>query len=212
MNVALLIGYVSSIIWSFPPFRQYKGNFFYYFLFIGISDPLVLILRSKMRFIPSNIYFVITLFAALISIISLNNKIRWKFVWPVFIGLLCLGFSLPNWDISYIEVALLVSILYYSTRYIIVFAAKNRYLSLFHLLFLIYNASLLIKLINAMVDPLMGAIYFYSTTIFDIMLGILFCIFREEDKRLALRLRWPDLENPQLQEDIIKREYDKAGS
>ncbi|HEX2963624.1 MAG TPA: hypothetical protein VHO43_17640, partial [Ignavibacteriales bacterium] len=138
--------------------------------------------------VPSNMYFVLVLFAALISIISINKKIKWKLVIPVFVAVFTLGFSIPNWDIAYIICIILVLILYYSIRHIAIFAAKNRYVSFFHFLFLIYNASLLIKLINAMLDPFMGAIYFYSTTIFEIILGILFCFFREEDKRFALRL------------------------
>lgn len=192
MNVVQLIGFVSPVIWALPPFRQYKGNFFYYFLFVALSDPLVLALRGHLRMVPSNIYFVLALFGALVSIIAIDKKIRWKLVLPALVAVLALGFSIPNWDISYIVVVLLVTILYYSIRHIIVFAAKNSYVSLFHFLFLIYNASLLIKLVNAMVDPRMGAMYFYSTTIFELILGILFCFFREEDKRFSVRLSGPE--------------------
>ncbi|MGE5350778.1 MAG: hypothetical protein ACM3S2_20165 [Ignavibacteriales bacterium] len=188
MNVVLLIGYVSSFIWALPPFRQYKGNFFYYFLFVALSDPLVMALRSSLRIVPSNMYFVLTLFSAFVSIISINKKIKWEIVLPVLAAVLAFGFSIPNRDISYIMCVLIVLILYYSIRHIAFFAAKKEYVSLFHFLFLIYNASLLIKFINAMVDSYMGAAYFYSTTIFEIILGILFCFFREEDKRLAFNL------------------------
>lgn len=189
MNVILLIQCTSVIIWSLPPFRQYKGNFFYYFLFVSLCDPTVLVLRSKVRLVPSNLYIVLTFFAALISVIAIDKKVNWKLVLPVLAAVLALGLSIPNWDISYIQVAILATILYTSIRYIIFFAAKNRYVSLFHFLFLIYNTSLLFKLISAMVDPIMGPVYFYSTCIFDILLGIFFCVLREEDKRFALRLK-----------------------
>lgn len=188
MNVIQIIKYTSSVIWALPPFRQYKGNFFYYFLFVALSDPIVVLLRSHLRMVPSNIYFVITFFAALVSIISINKKIKWQLVIPVLIAVLTLGLSIPNWDIAYIVCIILVLILYYSIRHTIVYSGKNRCVSLFHFLFLIYNASLLFKLVNAMMDPIKGATYYFSTTIFEIMLGILFCIFREEDKRFALKL------------------------
>lgn len=188
MNVIKLIQFVSYTIWALPPFRQYKGKFFYYFLFVAISDPFSMLIHSYLRPVPSNISFVLALFGSLVSIISINKRIRWTLVISVLVAVLTLGFSLPNWDIAYILCVLLFLILYYSTRHIAVFALKNRYMSFFHFLFLIYNASLLIKLINAMVDPYMGAVYFYSTTIFELILGILFCFFREEDKRFALKL------------------------
>ncbi|MGE5432770.1 MAG: hypothetical protein ACM3QX_16930 [Syntrophomonadaceae bacterium] len=156
---------------------------------------MVLLLRSRIRLVPSNIYIALALFAALVSIISIDKKISWKLVLPVLAALLTIGISIPNWDISYIFIVILIAILYYSVRHIIIFAAKNRYVSLFHFLFLIYNTSLLLKTINAMADPVKGPVFYYFTTVFDIILGILFCIFREDDKRFALRLRGPEFEN-----------------
>lgn len=210
MSAILIIQYVSVIIWSLPPFRQYKGNFFYYFLSFSLCDPLVFVFAPRLRIIPSNIYLVIILFSALISVISKNRKVNWKAAAPVLMALLAIGFSIPNWDISYIEVALLLFILYYSIRYILFFAAKYRYVSLFHFLFLIYNTSLLFKLISAMADPVMGVVYFYSTTIFEILLGILFCILREEDRRFALRLRGAEFMNSPSDEETIARKYGKS--
>lgn len=192
MNAVLIIQYISMVIWSLPPLRQHKGNFFYYFLFVSLADPLLFVIYPRMRLIPSNLYYVFSLLAALTSIIAVDNKIRWKVVMPVYIAVTALGLSIPNWDISYIIVVLLVIVIYYSIRYIIIFAAKKRYVSLFHFLFLIYNSSLLLKTISAMVDPVMGATYYYSTTIFDIMLGVLFCIFREEDKLFSVKLADPE--------------------
>ncbi|MEQ8192756.1 MAG: hypothetical protein ABRQ39_32640, partial [Candidatus Eremiobacterota bacterium] len=40
MKLAVIISYVSLFVWIFPIFRQYRSNLFYFFLFLGISDPL----------------------------------------------------------------------------------------------------------------------------------------------------------------------------
>lgn len=209
MNIIGIIQYTSSVVWSLPPFRQNKGNFFYYFLFVAISDPMVLLLRG-FRLVPSNVYFVLTVFGSLVSIISIDKRIRWSLVLTILAATLALALSLRNWDIAYIILTLLVLILFYSIRYITIFAEKMRYISFFHFLFLLYNTSLLIKLVNAMLDPRRGAIFFYFTTVFDILLGMLFCIFREESKRFAIRLREPASENSPLQDEFISRKNEKV--
>src|SRR5665647_628075 len=39
--ITILIGYSDLAVWLFPPFKQFKGGFFYYFLILAFMDPLV---------------------------------------------------------------------------------------------------------------------------------------------------------------------------
>ncbi|MGE5432771.1 MAG: hypothetical protein ACM3QX_16935 [Syntrophomonadaceae bacterium] len=188
MKVFLIIGYVSRIVWSLPPFRQYKGNFFNYFLIMAMADPVGSFL-VWLGYRNSFSVYTVTAAAALLSIIALNKNIRWIPALSFFLFTLAALIFMPLTEVKLIAAAILSALIYYFIRHMIIYAGKYGRVCFFHIIFLIYNLSLVFKLLNVALEFQKGIPYFYATTIFDILLGILFCFFREDDRRFSLKLR-----------------------
>ncbi|MGE5350776.1 MAG: hypothetical protein ACM3P0_01750 [Acidobacteriota bacterium] len=191
MNIGYIIGELAQFVWLFPPFRQYKSNFFYYFLIMALSDPLGMLFRYFHISYPYALY-PFTSGVLIIPVIALNKKIRWSVTLPFLAGMLALGLSYRHRNIGLITAANFLVLFFYVIRYVTVFASKYRYISFFHILLLIYNASLVFKLINFVLDYQKGLIYFYFSSAFGIAVAVLFCIFREKDKRFSIKLAGPE--------------------
>ncbi|HEX2963625.1 MAG TPA: hypothetical protein VHO43_17645 [Ignavibacteriales bacterium] len=191
MNIGYIIVDLAWFVWLLPPFRQYKGNFFYYFLIMGLSDPVGMFLRYLHISYPYALYAFVS-GVLLVSVIAINNKIRWAVILPFLAGTLALGLFYRQRDIGLITAANFIILFFYVVRYVTVFASKYRYVSFFHILLLVYNASLIFKMINFVLDYQKGLLYFFFSSAFGIAVAILFCIFREEDKRFSVKLSGPE--------------------
>lgn len=186
MGLVAVIVYLSRIVWSFPPFRQYKGKFFNYFFIFAIGDPIgVFLIRLGYKNThPVNAAIAA---AALLSVMALNRNLSKTPSISFVLFTLVAGILMPLVEVKLMTAAILMLLVYYFIRYMVIFAGKYGRVSLFHILFLIYNVSLAFKLINIALELKKGQMYFYFTTGFEIILGILFCIFREGDKRFAFK-------------------------
>lgn len=190
MQLIPIIVYLSHIIWSFPPFRQYKGKFFNYFLIIAMGDPIGTFL-IRVGYKNNHPVYALIAAASLLFVLSLIKNISLIPALSFILFTLAAGILMPFAEVNLMTAAILMVLIYYFIRYMIIFIGKHGRVSLFHFLFLLYNASLVFKLVNFTLEIQKGGLYFYSTTIFDIILGILFCIFREENKRFSLHLSKP---------------------
>lgn len=205
MELLYLIGYTSRIVWSLPPFRQYKGKFFNYFLIMAMSDPVASFL-IRLGYKNSFSVYAVVAAATLLSVIAVNKNIRFIPSSSFILFTLAAVVFMPLAEVKLLTVAILLVLIYFFIRHIVFFAVRYGYVSIFHILFLIYNASLVFKLVNNVLELQKGSLYFYSTTIFEIVLGILFCIFREDDKRFALSLTEPEIITSPLEAEFITRE------
>ncbi|HEX2867910.1 MAG TPA: hypothetical protein VHO03_12750 [Ignavibacteriales bacterium] len=187
MSLITVIVYLSHIIWSLPPFRQYKGKFFNYFFIFAIGDPIAafLIRLGCKNTHPLNATIAA---AALISVMALNKSLSKTSAISFVLVILAAGIIMPYEEVRLMTASIFMVLIYYFIRYMIFFTGKYGRVSLFHILFLIYNISLALKLINVALDLQKGRVFFYFTTAFEIILGILFCIFREDDKRFSFKL------------------------
>jgi hypothetical protein len=88
MYLARIIIYISILIWLIPPFKQLKGGYFLYFLILGYSDPLaIMLLRFR---IDVQFVHIITAFLVTISVLYYNKNLNLKWIAALF---LLLGLS-----------------------------------------------------------------------------------------------------------------------
>lgn len=187
MGFTSIIMSLSPIVWAFPPFRQYKGKFFNYFFIITIGDPAVAILIN-LGYRNSYSLYAVMAAALLLSVIALNKNISRIPALSFVLFSLSAGIFMPLAELKLMTAAIFIILIYNFIRYMIVVAGKYGRVSLFHILFLIYNLSIVFKLVNVALELQKGHLYFLFTTVFDILLGVLFCIFREDDERFAWKL------------------------
>jgi hypothetical protein len=70
MHFAAIIGNISSIVWILPIFRQYKTRMFYFFLVLGLADPLNMLAVMVLKFKTCYVHSI----AAILLFYSLNYR------------------------------------------------------------------------------------------------------------------------------------------
>ncbi|MGE5351808.1 MAG: hypothetical protein ACM3S2_20170 [Ignavibacteriales bacterium] len=189
MLVAQIITTISPLVWLFPVLKQYKGQYGYYFFILAASDPVGTIFLKMHILLPHafHLIFSVALIFAAQAAVS-KREIKWELLLPSLVISLIVGASLPKAPDRLITAAIQIIIFIIILRQTVIFSGKYRYVSFFHILLLTYQASLIYKMINLVLLFQKGSVYFFFTTAFEIILGILFCVFTEKDKRFALNL------------------------
>ncbi|MGE5496681.1 MAG: hypothetical protein ACM3Q2_01310 [Syntrophothermus sp.] len=188
MIIPKLIIYLSTFIWVFPPLKQFRGRFFYYFLILGIADPAAMAMHYLKIDLALHLY-VISSAGMLLCLPRTNKYLRPSYWIPIIILLFILVCILPVMDlmiiIGIIHILILFALLKYAVNYIFI----NGKVQLFHLLLITYETSIMLKFINTIFAWGTGKIEFFFITGFQILLGIMFCFIKEESPRLALKFR-----------------------
>jgi len=185
MHVEKIIVYISTFFWLFPPFKQYKGRYFFYFLILALADPFALINYS---FIGIPHYFIHSI-AGLLLLYSFDSIVYVKkyllaniiFILAFFLFL----FLLDN--LLYLILALHLLILYRFIRLSLLNTFNKNELNIFLLVLVFYEISVAVKTIVFISRTDLGIIFFYLTLSFQILVAIFFTIFREDSSPLKLK-------------------------
>lgn len=192
MIIAKFIVYLSIFIWLLPPLKQFGGRFFYFFLILALSDPVAMAVNHLTASLPLNIvpvttYALVSL-ALLVSLPQSNKYLKLSYVIPIlavsFIAIICLSLE----DSVILIGVIHILILYVLIKYVINYTFINGRIQLFHLLLITYEISVLLKFINKIFHMHTGLIEFYFITGFQIILGIMFSLLKEENPRTALKM------------------------
>lgn len=188
MNFPFIIVILSILIWIFPPFKQYKSDFFYFFLILALSDPFGIIALYLLSINPQLLSsaFAFLLISSLVS----QLKHRYFFViLSILSAVIFLSFSLPRniLIITLIGTHLtIVLILIYS---MIKYIQEAKAINLFLILLVTYEFISVIKLIAGFLSYEQGAISFYLATVTQIIFGIIFSFISIKTKDFPLSLK-----------------------
>ena len=184
------VTYLSILIWLIVPFRQYKSYFFRYFVILALVDILTLVyfsLQIETRFDPYVPFTFLLLFAIF------DNKTLKKYALIISsIFLIIIVFptiSQHHKQINYylffiIHLLIFIRFIYLFVVYQINFSAINWV----RFLLVVYEVTILIKFSSILI-PLMDAItYFYVTTLLEIILGLFFALFKEDNPKVIYKL------------------------
>lgn len=182
-----IIFYLSLIIWLFPVFRQYKSELFKLFVVLAVSDPLALILTllsfQSYTFLLSELLVLIMIF-----ILMKRSLISFKLL-SFGIIIVLINLIIHN---ELVDSSLLIGELVF--LFIIVlklFAEQSiakKSLNLFYVILLFYYLTVILKILIVIIGTPHANEYFIITTIFQILFGLFFSIFREDDPRLLVKL------------------------
>ena len=187
MPVEKIIVYISTFFWLFPPFRQYKGRFFYYFLILALSDPLAIINYS---FIGIPHYFIHSI-AGLLLLYSFDSIVyvkKYLIANIIFILAFFLFLFLLN-NLLYVILTLHLLILYRFIRQALINTYSKNELNIFLCALVFYEISVAVKTIEFISGTDLGIIFFYLTLSFQILVAIFFTIFREDSSILKINFR-----------------------
>jgi len=187
MNVASIILYLSVLAWIFPIFRQYKSNIFYFFLLLGLSDPLSIFLLKVINLRPG----VISVILAPILFYSINIDRQKLFTingFEIFVFVLSYALIpiLHNYDIILLIIDTLILIRVISK--IIIALHHHQILNLFHLVLAFYMITSVASLIIYLNGDHEGIVLFYINLFFQILIAIFFSIFREDHPKLTYKI------------------------
>jgi len=188
MYLASIIVYISSIAWIFPIFRQYNTKMFYFFLVLGLSDPINILCIWVLNTKPGLIYSI----AALQLFYSLNlrdrKEIRLSYADLLFVVLFLLMIIFIS-ELFYLTTAIHILILARIVQIVIMPLHQRSELNIFYLVLLFYEITVLIKLSVYLSGTDAGILFAYITIAFQILIAVFFTVFKENNPRLLLKLK-----------------------
>jgi len=182
-----ILVFVSIIIFLFPPIRQYKQNYFWFFLILAIADPFFFIIARPLGIATPQSYVFIALLYSL-SVLNYSKISCYKVVFIV--ALILLGvFSFINWEYSYhYLIIVFIIILLVVVKNSILFVSNSGSINIFHIVLFFYLLTSLLKFWNLLVQFDTGVVFFIVTTYLQLLVGIFFSIFAENNPKLLIKI------------------------
>ncbi|MCH8169789.1 MAG: hypothetical protein IIB07_01485 [Bacteroidetes bacterium] len=192
--MAYIIFYISLLVWLLPPLRQYKGKLFLYFLVFAIADPLTRISTISFHTNAYQIHGLIS-FAAILAVSV--NKISKKNIVFIFTGFILTLFVISTQDRNIIFLYLILLhlvIIWYFLKETLISFSKNNFLTLGWVVLILYEISIVLKLIVALEVTQASTIYYYLTTGFQILIAVFFTIYKvEHSPKIKLSVKNMDM-------------------
>ena len=184
-DIYKLLFFTSIIVWLLPPFKQFRGKYFFFFLILAFMDPtnLIFLFIIKSSLLQSQVSIFLTYFLFL-SVIEKNLlKKYWILFVVIFFGLLSpIIFQLNGNEILFIYIFLQLGITSIILKNLITNYVSATKLSVFLLVFLFYQLTTLTKLSNLLFGFADAFAFFILTTIVQILFGLYFSVFTEDNK------------------------------
>lgn len=176
--------YISTVLWLFPPIRQYKRYFFYFFLVLALIDPISFIyLELTHKSVPFGFYIMAN-FLLFISTLE-KSSLQRNLFFIIFSGLILLGivvfagftFKQNLIILLAFQIMIFAGIL---KKFIINFALNKR-IMLFQLVLIFYVLTTITKFLNLLTNFADATAFFIITSIAQIIFGFYFSIVRENN-------------------------------
>lgn len=188
MPLSRIIFFVSLIIWLLPPLKQFRGKFFFYFLLQAISDPVVMLLfQLKLYNLP---FYLIKDFI-IIFLLWKPEIVKRKLVYfaPIFIPVFYLT-SMIHYTITCLLIACFhIAIIYLILKMFMTDIWDTKNIKYFYIFLLLYEFSVSLKFIQTVIYPDIGILYYYITTAFGLLFGLLFAFVRDDNSKLAINIK-----------------------
>lgn len=184
MALSTIILYLSILAWIFPIFRQYRCNIFYFFLILGISDPLAVVYVKTIHSSP--VYISVIMAPLLFYSVNIDRQKKFT-ITPleisVFILTAVLLFTISNLDLIMLIIHTLVLIRIIFK--IIIELHHKQIINIFHLVLAFYMTTSVASLIIFLNGDHQAIILFYINLAFQILIAIFFATFREDHPKLT---------------------------
>lgn len=174
--ITKLIGYSNIAVWLFPPFKQFKGGFFCYFLILALMDPLVTVGYALFKVNISYIYAPSSFLLLLSALYYTRSLSRKTLIYCLIISFALLFFP-DNKSLLYLTVFFHIIIF---LSFLIVFIRKYFFRNLFYLYFFVliyYQFSVVLKILLYIFGSLTGIFFLNLLNVLDVLVGCYFIFY-----------------------------------
>ena len=184
---------ISRIVWFIPPIRQYKNEYFMFFLLLTIGDLITTFLRLVVH-ISSNAPYVIVAFLLVMSLQKKEDLKRFYLLELLITAITLIIVLIENDRMLeiYIIGFLQFIILYYILQHFFRNNIAKQTLNLFYVVLVFYQILTVIKFLNILSMNYSGYFYVQITTIFQILIGLFFSFFRPDNPKICFKLTSKD--------------------
>ena len=188
MNIISVIRILSIVTWVFPPFKQYKSKFFYFFLILALAGPFVII-SSYLLHINSILLSTMVSFLSIVSL-SFHSKQRYFFAVLIILStIILLSFSLHRNIIILSLIGTHLIFVLILVLYIMRHILETRAINLFLILLVTYELINITKFMAGLLSYNQGAISFYLATFAQIFFGISFSFISIRTKDFPIHIK-----------------------
>ena len=184
-----IVAFVSSVFWIFPAIRNYKTKLFLYFLVLAVSDPVAITAVFLFREFSTEFY----VFSALLLIASLkvffsSQKLYLTILTIFFLMTVAVAFSPVN--IKYIANMIEhIVVAFIFIGILLSYVAMTSKVKGYHIILVLYEISIILKILFIILNVELGLGYFYTTTIFQMLIAVFFSVYKEIDNKLLIDLK-----------------------
>ncbi len=185
-----------DLIWIFPAVRQIRGRLSFYFLSLACAGFIELVglilprfhIHAPRHFSPNfNIFVsILTIYFLFVSE-ALSKR---KYILIALIPIVAL--MLIPWQSFRSATTILlicrIVIMGVFIKDLMAETAKRSQFSLFLLCLILYELSLVLRMGFGLAGTQVGLMYFYTSMIFETMLGIFFILFREDSRGIKIQI------------------------
>ena len=191
IKLFLLLGLISNIVWVFPVYIQRKGRYSAFFTYMAIAALLEII--TKYAGFTNYMNFVVVFFLVLLAYSIIYPRPHDKVHYPVlFLGFVLVGLLLllRNHAIELsciiIECLIIVGAL---LRRLIIETTVTHSFSLFTSVLLFNELSMIMRAFFALTRTNVGIKFYVFSLLFEMVCGMFFMVFSEENSRLSIRIK-----------------------
>ena len=178
--VQKLIFYFNFVIWLLPPFRQYKGGFFLYFLIFALTDTIGYLIFFIFQIPPFYFYAFFSLLMLFASLHYTHSLKPWVILFNTFIFLIGVVLFLIFKDVrililltAYLHLIILFNFIIYSVQKLFL---RNILYSYF-LLLIFYEFTLIAKSVMYVYNVRTSIPLIYLLNVLEVLICIYFVTF-----------------------------------
>ena len=181
MNFEYLAAYISTFAYLFPPFRQYRGKYFLFFLILALGNPITLLIVFSIHLDPKRIVCLIA-WSMLLALVRFGSSKRLFIIKVSFSLFLLVGiFLIPVDFVQLISITIDYLILVYFLKEAIIYYKDSSSIHSGFVVLILYSMGLIFKLYLAISSLQLGHIYYYIMDLFEIIVAIFFTIYKVEN-------------------------------
>jgi hypothetical protein len=180
MSFITLAAYINTIVFLIPPFRQYGGKYFLFFLVLALGDPFIIIAVELIHLNAPNIVCLIA-WATFFSVTRIKDNRKGLIILSIITVILIIAVIFIN-GIDAMFLAILINFLtlsYFIREAAQYYAVTNEF-HLGYFMLVLYLVGLIAKLYVMAGHTRLGILYFYITDIFEFFIALFFTIYKVE--------------------------------
>ncbi|MGA7723007.1 MAG: hypothetical protein WCA84_17710 [Ignavibacteriaceae bacterium] len=191
MGTFLVIWLILSFtVWTVAPIRQIGQKYFMYFLILIAGDIITLFFRYALHS-RTNVFYI---FSGLLCLVAIQQKKNSNLFRSLILIISAATFIVEYFAFGYKGEFILISLCdfllfykFFQQSYVMYNAEKV--LSIFLGFLSFYQLISVTKLLGFITDSASAASFFKIATSLQILIGIFFCIFKESDPRLLIKIK-----------------------